>query len=154
MSPKLQVSLCNPWMWKCITNFMGHNLVIIVVWNFLFIGSYKINIDVIHLYVLFEHWCCVHCLKMNVICLFILFNHRCCMSIRVVYTKKLCTWLLCLNNAQYSCLHNMNLWNNRFHTDLEQNLWWCVIIFDICESIFFTHLKIVDLCSIMMIYLL
>jgi hypothetical protein len=37
-----------------ITNFMGHNLTIIVVQNFLFIGSYEINTNVIHLLVLFE----------------------------------------------------------------------------------------------------
>jgi hypothetical protein len=38
-----------------ITNLMGHDLAIIVVRNVFFIGSYGINIDVIHLLVLFEH---------------------------------------------------------------------------------------------------
>jgi hypothetical protein len=38
-----------------ITNFMGHDLAIIVVQNLLFIGLYGIGIDVIHLLVLFEH---------------------------------------------------------------------------------------------------
>ncbi len=70
-----------------ITNFMGHNLIIIVVvQNLLFIGLYGINTYVSHLLVLFEHQCCAHDLNMNVICLFILFRHKCCMSIHVVYT--------------------------------------------------------------------
>jgi hypothetical protein len=47
-------------------------------------------------------------------------RHGCYMSIHVVYTQKLCTRLSCLNNAQHSCLNNMNLWNNNFHIDLEQ----------------------------------
>jgi len=38
-----------------ITNFMGHNLTIIVVKNILFKGSYGINTNVIHLLVSFEH---------------------------------------------------------------------------------------------------
>ncbi len=41
------------------------------------------------------------------------------MFIHVVYAWKLCTWLLCLNNAWHSCLNNINLWNNRFCTNLE-----------------------------------
>jgi hypothetical protein len=43
-----------------ITNFMGHDLTIIIVRNPFFISSYGIDIDVIHLCVLFEHWCCAH----------------------------------------------------------------------------------------------
>jgi hypothetical protein len=39
----------------CITTFMGHNLVIIIVQNLLFIGSYDIETNVVHLFVLFEH---------------------------------------------------------------------------------------------------
>jgi hypothetical protein len=78
---------------------MGHDLVIIVVRNLLFIGSYGINMYVIHLILLFEHQCHVHCLNTNVICMFILFGHGCCMSIHVVYTLKSCTQLLCLNNT-------------------------------------------------------
>jgi len=103
-----------------ITNFIGNDLAIIVMWNMFFIGSYEIDINVIHLLVLFEHQCYAHCLDMNVICLFMLFRQRCCMSIGVVYTQKLCTWLLCLNNAWHLCLNNMNLWNNTFCTNLEQ----------------------------------
>ncbi len=38
-----------------VTNFMGHNLTIIVVRNLLFIHSYGIDMDVIHLFILFEH---------------------------------------------------------------------------------------------------
>jgi len=38
-----------------ITNFMGHDLVIIVMRNVFPIGSYGIDKDVIHLLVLFEH---------------------------------------------------------------------------------------------------
>jgi hypothetical protein len=55
---------------------MGHNLAIIVVQNLLFISSYGINTDVIHLLVLFEHQCHVHCLDMNVVCLFVLFTNK------------------------------------------------------------------------------
>jgi len=102
-----------------ITNIMGHDLAIIVVWNFLFIGSYGIDTDVIHLLVLFEHQCCVHCLNMNVICLFILFRHECCVSIYIVYRWKSCTQLLCLNNTWHLRVNDMNSWNNIFHTDLE-----------------------------------
>jgi hypothetical protein len=91
---------------------MGHDLVIIVVRNLLFIGSYGINMYVIHLILLFEHQCHVHCLNTNVICMFILFGHGCCMSIHVVYTLKSCTQLLCLNNT--------NPWNNIFCMDLER----------------------------------
>jgi hypothetical protein len=103
-----------------ITNFMGHDLAIIVVQNFFFIGSNKIDTNVIHLLVLFEHQCCVHCFDMNVIYLFILFRHTCYMSICVVYTQKLCTWLPCLNNAWHSCLNDMHPWNNKFRTNLER----------------------------------
>jgi hypothetical protein len=102
-----------------ITNFMGHDLIIIVVWNLFFISLYGIDTDVIHLFILFEHQCCAHYLDTNFICLIVLFKQECCMSIHVVYTWKLCTWLLCLNNSQHLCLNNTNLWNNRFHTDLE-----------------------------------
>ncbi len=35
-----------------ITNFMGHDLAIIIVQNLFFIGLYGINMDVIHLFVL------------------------------------------------------------------------------------------------------
>ncbi len=88
--------------------------------NLLFISLYGINIDVIYLLVLFEHWYRGHCLDTNVILLFILFKHKCCMSICVVYTQKLYTWLSCLNNAQHSCLINRNLWTNRFRTNLKR----------------------------------
>ncbi len=107
-------------MWKQdIINLKGHNLIIIVVWNLLFIGSYGIYTDVIHVLVLFEHQCFVYCLNMNIICLFILFEHKYCMSIHVVYIWKLCTQFSCLNNAWHSCLNDMNPWNNRFCMDLE-----------------------------------
>jgi len=89
------------------------------VWIIFFIGSSRIYMDVIHLFILFEHWCHMHYLNMNVICLFILFKHRCCMFIRVVYTRKSCMWLLFLNNAWYLCLNDMNPWNNKFCTYLE-----------------------------------
>jgi hypothetical protein len=42
------------------------------------------------------------------------------MSIHVVYKQKSCTWFPCLNNAQHSCLNIMNIWNNKFCTDLKQ----------------------------------
>jgi hypothetical protein len=102
-----------------ITNLMGHDLTIIVLWNLFLIGLYGINMDVIHLLVLLENWYHAHCLNTNVICLFVLFKHGCYMVIRVVYTQKLYTWLPCLNNARHLHLTNMNLWNNRFHMDLE-----------------------------------
>jgi hypothetical protein len=59
-----------------ITNFMGHDLAIIIMWNLLFIGLYGIDTDVIQLLVLFEHRCYVHYLDTNVICMFILFKHN------------------------------------------------------------------------------
>jgi len=59
---------------------------------------------------LFRHECHMH---------IILFKRGCCMSICVVYTRKLCTQFPCLKNAWHSCLNNTNLWNNRFHMDLE-----------------------------------
>jgi hypothetical protein len=65
---------------------MGHNFTIIIMRNLFFIGSYGIDMDVIHLFMLFEYQCRVHCLGMNVICIFILFKHRCYMFIHVVYT--------------------------------------------------------------------
>ncbi len=71
-----------------LTNFMGYDLAIIIVRNMLFIVSYGIDTNVIHLLVLFEHQCCVHCLDTNVMCMFILFSHECCVSIRIVYTRK------------------------------------------------------------------
>jgi hypothetical protein len=107
---------------------MDHNLAIIVLWNLLFKGLYKINMDVIHLLVLFEHWYHAHCLDTNVICLFISFKHGWYMCMCVVYTRKSYTWPSYLNNVQHLCLTNTNLWNNRFCTHLEQtmkhvNLW-------------------------------
>jgi hypothetical protein len=103
-----------------ITNLMGHDLAIIVMWNLLFTGSNGIDTYVIHLLVLFKHWCQVHCLEAKVICLFTLFKHECCMSIRIVYTWKSCTQLSYLNNAWHSCLNHTNPWNNKFCMDLEQ----------------------------------
>jgi hypothetical protein len=38
-----------------ITNFMGRDFAIIIVQNLLLIGSYGIDMNVIHLFVLFEH---------------------------------------------------------------------------------------------------
>jgi hypothetical protein len=38
-----------------IINLMGHHLVIIIMRNLFFIGSYGVNMDVIHLLVLFEY---------------------------------------------------------------------------------------------------
>jgi hypothetical protein len=58
---------------------MGHNLVIIVMQNLFFMGSYGIDMNVIHLFILFEHQCHAHRLNMNFICLFVLFRHGCCM---------------------------------------------------------------------------
>jgi hypothetical protein len=117
---------------SCITNLMGHDLAIVVVWSWFFIGLYGINTNVIHLLVLFEHKYCAHYLNMNVICLFVLFKHRCCMSIHVAYTWKSYTQLSCLNNAWHSCSTNTNLWNNRFWVDLKQTHetpMWCVAIY-------------------------
>jgi hypothetical protein len=70
-----------------IINFMGHDLEIIVVWNLFFIGLYGLNIDVIHLFVLFKPWCHAHCLNMNVMCLFIWFRHIC-WCLFVLFTQK------------------------------------------------------------------
>jgi len=71
-----------------ITKFTGHDLAITIVQNLLYIGSYGIDIDVIHLFVLFEYQCRAHCLNTNVIYLFVLFRNKCCVLIYVVY--KLC----------------------------------------------------------------
>jgi hypothetical protein len=60
-----------------ITNFMGYDLAIIFMQNLLFIGLYGIDTNFIHLFILFEHQCCAHCLDTNVICLFVLFKHKC-----------------------------------------------------------------------------
>jgi len=98
---------------------MGHNFAIIVVRNFLFIGSYGINTYVIHLLVLFDHQYHVHCLDTNVIYLFILFRHRCYKFICVVYRWKSCTRLLYLNNAWHSYLNDTHPWK-KFRTNLEQ----------------------------------
>jgi hypothetical protein len=99
--------------------FHGSRLSIIVVQNLFFIGSYGVNMNVIHLFALFEHWYCVHCLdtyfnaylyclNMDVVCLFMLFM-----------PKNFAHDFLCLNNACHSCVNNINLWNNKFHTNLE-----------------------------------
>jgi hypothetical protein len=53
--------------------------------NLLFIGLYEIDMNIIHLFISFEHQCHVHCLDMNVICLFMLFQDGYRMSICVVY---------------------------------------------------------------------
>ncbi len=66
---------------------MGHDLVIIIVQNIYFIGLYAIDINIIHLFVLFKYRYCAHCLDINIIYLFLLFT---CFS----YTQ-----LLCLNNT-------------------------------------------------------
>jgi len=76
---------------RLITNFMGHNLTIIVMQILIFMGLYEIDMDVIHLLVLFEHWWHVHCLCTNVICIFVLFKHGCrvslcCLQVKVVHT--------------------------------------------------------------------
>jgi hypothetical protein len=102
-----------------ITNFMGHDLTIIVVWNLFLACSYGTHMNIIHLLVLFEHRYCAHCLYTNVICVFVLFKHKCCIYSHVVYTWKSCTWLLCLHNAQHLCLNNTNIWNKKFHIDLK-----------------------------------
>jgi hypothetical protein len=71
-----------------ITKFTSHDLAIIIVQNLFFIGLYVIDIDVIHLFVLFEYQCFAHCLNTNIIRLFVLFKHKRCVFIHVVY--KLC----------------------------------------------------------------
>jgi hypothetical protein len=103
-----------------ITKFMGHDLTIIVVRNLLFIGLYGKDMDVIQLYVLFEHQCRVHRLDTNVIWMFVLFGHECCVFICIVYTWKLCTSLSCLNNVRHSHVSNTNPWYNKFCTYLER----------------------------------
>jgi hypothetical protein len=78
-----------------ITNLMDHDLIIIIEQNLLFVGLYGIGINIIHLFVLFEHQRCVHYLNTNVLCLFILFKHRCCMYICVIYTQN-CAYNFCV----------------------------------------------------------
>jgi hypothetical protein len=67
-----------------ITNFLGNNLRILIAQNLFFIGSYCLNVNVVHLFTLSKHKCNGHYLNMNVICLFILYRHRCYMSICIV----------------------------------------------------------------------
>jgi hypothetical protein len=55
---------------------MGQDLTTVIMRNLLFIGFYGINMNVIHLFVLFKHRCCVHCLDTNFVCLFVLFTHK------------------------------------------------------------------------------
>jgi hypothetical protein len=55
-----------------IANFIGHNLAIIIVWNLFFISLYGIDMDVIHLLVMFT--------SMS----YALFRHKCHMLIRIV----------------------------------------------------------------------
>jgi len=79
---------------------MGHDLVIIIMQNLFFIGSYGIDMDVIHLLIILEHRYHVHLFRHEChICLFVLFKHKCYMSIYVVYTQKSYTQCSCLNNA-------------------------------------------------------
>jgi hypothetical protein len=94
---------------KCCAKYVFHRF----IW---------IDMDVIHLLGLFEHWYHAHYLDMNVICLFALFTHKCCMSIHVVYTQKSCT--------QLSYLNNMNLWNNKFCTNLDWTHEACKFVMD------------------------
>ncbi len=62
-----------------IINFLGHNLTIVVmIIRILFsIGLYYLNMNVIHLFVLFKHRYHAHCLEMDNVCLFILYRHKC-----------------------------------------------------------------------------
>jgi hypothetical protein len=82
--------------WEKIIGFMnlhhkfhGSRLAIIVMQDLLFIGLYKVDMNVIHLFVLFEHKYCVHCLDTNfnaylyylntdVVCIFVLFTPKSC----------------------------------------------------------------------------
>jgi hypothetical protein len=131
-----------------ITNFKGHDLAKIVMWNFLFIGSYGINTNVIHLLVLFKHWCHVHCLDMNVICMFVLFRHKCYVFIHIVYTWKLCTWLSYLNNASHSCVDDTNLWNNKFRMNLEWTYKAYKFVMNYDKFITMHILRLWDMCSL------
>ncbi len=98
-----------------VINFMGNKCCA----KYAFHRFIRIDMDVIHLLGVFEHWYHANYLDMNFICLFVSFTHKCCISIHVVYTRKSWTQLLCLNNARHLCLNNMNLWNNRFCTNLD-----------------------------------
>jgi len=127
--------------WACITNLMGHVLAIIIAWNLFFIGLCGIHMNVINLFMLFEHWYCAHCLETNVICLFVSFKHICCMFIHVVYTQKLYTWLSCLNNAM--CLTNTNLCNNKFRIDLEWTHGVCKFVWCVHDGV-----KVIEYCML------
>jgi hypothetical protein len=72
---------------------------------------------------------------------FVLFKHGYCMSICVVYTRKSCTCLMCLNNVWHSCLDNMNLWNNKFLMNLEQTHTCCKFVMYQLVFIIFILLK-------------
>ncbi len=83
--------------YRFIWNRHGCHSFICIFWTLMSFILFKH--DVIHIY--------SNCLDMVVV------------FICVVYTQKSFTWLPCLNNAQHSHLNNMNLWNNKFHTDLK-----------------------------------
>jgi len=108
-----------------ITNFMDYNLVIIVVQNLFFIGSYGIDINVfIYVYFLNIN---VMCIVLTIIsyaylyCLsWMLYVFLCCLHMKVVYTTSMFKW--------HSCLSNTNPWNNKFHTNLKRTYEACKFV--------------------------
>ncbi len=90
-----------------IINFLGHNLTIVVmiIWNLFSIGLYYLNMNVIHLFVLFRHRYHAHCLEMDNVCLFILYRH-----------SVVCMTFL-FNNTWHSCLNNLNFMNKHILHD-------------------------------------
>jgi hypothetical protein len=75
-------------------------MAIIVVQNLFFMGFCGINIDVIHLFVLFEHQCCAYCLNTNVICIFIL-------NMDVIHLFMWLTHKSRAHNFRVSIMHNI-----------------------------------------------
>ncbi len=74
-----------PLVWFCnkvhnyyllIKNFLNHKLVTIVMQNVCSIESYYLDMNIIHLFILFRHGCYIHYLHKNVIHTFMLCRHQ------------------------------------------------------------------------------
>jgi len=77
--------VARPLVWFCnkvhnyyllIKNFLNHKLVTIVMQNVCSIESYYLDMNIIHLFVLFRHGCYIHCLHKNVMHTFMLCRHQ------------------------------------------------------------------------------
>jgi hypothetical protein len=70
---------------------MGHDLTIIFMQNLVFIGSYGIDLNIVHIFVFFEHRCHSHCLTPNsvpicIVYTWMLYVYSCHLHMKVVHT--------------------------------------------------------------------